>query len=82
MYWIQDMLKLAVLITVFALNHPASSQTSLSAADKQELLDAHNLFRGMVDPPASNMQRLVSKESRVAFDPLLCTNGRLLQGYI
>ena len=75
MYWIQDELKLAVLIAVFALNHPVSGQTGLSAADKQELLDAHNLFRGMVDPPASNMQRLVSEESKVAFDPLSHTNS-------
>ena len=38
------------------------SQTplSLSEADIQELVDAHNLFRGMVDPPASNIQSLVS----------------------
>lgn len=32
----------------------------LSNADIQELVDAHNLFRGMVDPPASNMQPVVS----------------------
>ena len=37
-----------------------SAQTSLSEADKQELLDAHNLFRSKVDPPATNMVRMVS----------------------
>ena len=26
----------------------------------QQLVDAHNLFRGMVEPPASNIQRIVS----------------------
>ena len=35
-------------------------QNSLSEADSQELLDAHNRFRSMVDPPATNMRRMVS----------------------
>ena len=38
-------------------------QTSLSEAEQQELLDAHNRFRGMVDPPASNMRRMVSVQT-------------------
>ena len=41
----------------------AAGQTgmgSLSMEARQELLDAHNLFRGIVAPPASNMQRMVS----------------------
>ena len=36
-----------------------SAQNSLSSADNQELLDAHNMFRGMVNPPATNMLRMV-----------------------
>lgn len=33
----------------------------LSDGDIQQIVDAHNLFRGMVEPPASNMQRVVSR---------------------
>ena len=32
----------------------------LTESDKQDLLEAHNRFRGEVDPPASNMQRMVT----------------------
>ena len=41
----------------------AASQTgtgSLSMEAQLELLNAHNYFRGMVDPTASNMQIMVS----------------------
>lgn len=31
----------------------------LSSEDIEELVDTHNLLRGSVDPPASNMQTLV-----------------------
>ena len=34
-------------------------QTSLSSQDQQELLNAHNHYRGLVNPTASNMQRMV-----------------------
>jgi len=34
-------------------------QNSLSEADKQEVLEAHNRFRRMVDPPATNMRKMV-----------------------
>ena len=40
----------------------AASQTgtgSLSVESQQELLNAHNFFRGIVNPPASNMERMV-----------------------
>ena len=33
----------------------------LSAEVKDKLLDEHNKFRGMVDPPAADMEYLVSK---------------------
>ena len=32
----------------------------LTRGDIQQITDAHNLFRSRVDPPASNMQRIVS----------------------
>ena len=44
----------------------AANQTgtgSLSMEAQLELLDAHNTFCGMVDPTASNMQRMVSTDS-------------------
>ena len=34
-------------------------QTGLSSRDEQELLSAHNYFRGIVDPTASNMEQMV-----------------------
>jgi len=47
-------------------------QNSLSEADRQELLDAHNRFRSMVDPPATNMRRMVcSFTIYVAFNDLV-----------
>lgn len=35
------------------------SQTKLSEVEKQNILDAHNKLRGTVDPPASNMLKMV-----------------------
>lgn len=40
----------------------------LSAEQKEKFLDEHNKFRGMVDPPAADMEYLV----RIAFQVLLC----------
>lgn len=34
----------------------------LSESDIEEIVGAHNGFRGSVDPPASNMQALVSRQ--------------------
>ena len=54
---------LALVIGVFLLNvHLASCQTGLSDRDKQELLNAHNHFRGIVDPTASNMEEMVMEQ--------------------
>lgn len=36
-----------------------SGQTSLSASEKQEILDAHNFFRARVNPVATNMEKMV-----------------------
>ena len=40
------------------------SQTGLTADDKQVILDAHNMFRGSVDPTASNMLAMVSEQTQ------------------
>lgn len=37
----------------------------LSAEQKEAFLDEHNKFRGMVDPPAADMEYLVSRASQV-----------------
>ena len=37
----------------------------LSAEQKEKFLDQHNKFRGMVDPPAADMEYLVSRASQV-----------------
>ena len=37
----------------------------LSAEQKEKFLDDHNKYRGMVDPPAADMEYLVSRESHV-----------------
>lgn len=52
--WVTGIFIAAHITIVFV-----SAQNSLSAEDKQELLDAHNMFRGMVNPPATNMLRMV-----------------------
>lgn len=46
----------SLLFTVSAQGTPIQ----LTAADMEELIDAHNFFRGMVDPLASNMLPVVS----------------------
>ncbi len=51
---------LAVLVGAGILCNGAQGQTGLSASDKDELLIAHNYFRGIVDPIAANMERMVS----------------------
>ena len=51
-----------VVLPLFCLVAISSvrGQNSLSGADQQEILETHNRFRSMVDPPASNMRRMVS----------------------
>ena len=50
------------LATVICLGYvdQAMCQTSLSSQDQQELLNAHNHYRSIVSPSASNMERMVS----------------------
>ena len=38
----------------------------LSAEQKEKFLDNHNKYRGMVDPPAADMEYLVSSASPVS----------------
>ncbi len=49
-----------IILLLLALFGAALSQTSLSAADKQTILNEHNRLRGMVSPTAANMLRMVS----------------------
>ena len=37
----------------------------LSAEQKENFLDDHNKYRGMVDPPAADMEYMVSRASQV-----------------
>lgn len=52
-------LQVIILQLTVAMFGCVSAQNSLTGADIQELLDAHNMFRTQVMPEASNMQRLV-----------------------
>lgn len=55
------------LFWLFALHLPGSVRLAvddhqlrrLSSREKEELLDTHNYLRSVVDPPATNMQRMV-----------------------
>ena len=51
---------LASAILGLLLLQRASCQTGLSGRDERELLDAHNHFRSIVIPAASNMERMVA----------------------
>ena len=49
-----------VILLVFVTAIGVScAQTSLSDADKQQLLSLHNSQRSLVNPSASNMERMV-----------------------
>ena len=45
-------------LLVLSVAHPSVSQ--LTDEEKQNLLDLHNMARGMVDPLATNMKKMVS----------------------
>ena len=50
------------LLVCWTLRTAAGQGTAipLSDGDIQQIVNTHNLFRSMVEPPASNMQRIVS----------------------
>ena len=54
---------LADVLLCFCFVYQASCQTSLSSQDQQELLNAHNHYRSIVAPTASNMEGMVSTSS-------------------
>ena len=65
----KDSLKMEAIILfilccslAFSGRHLVSAQTSLSDADRKELLDAHNQYRRIVSPTASNMIKLVREK--------------------
>ena len=67
---------LAGVICCSLLLYRAAGQTSLSSEDQQELLNAHNHFRGIVSPHASNMERMVSLYYRSIADLVdICSKG-------
>ena len=45
--------------------HESSCQTSISNQDQQELLNAHNRYRGIITPTASDMQTVSVAESNL-----------------
>ena len=52
---------LAIVVALcYCFVRESSCQTSLSSQDQQELLDAHNHYRGIVTPTASDMQTMVT----------------------
>ncbi len=54
-------MKLFATVLVFLLGVASVMSTSgLTDDEKKEVLNAHNYYRGLVDPVASNMQRVVS----------------------
>ena len=50
---------LLLTVTTFSLLHLATCE--LSNKEKEVLLNEHNKLRGMVDPPAANMETMVSQ---------------------
>ncbi len=57
MKWTLNKLYIVVLLVDFV-----AVQAQLnSTAEKDELLDVHNQFRGNTDPPAADMLRMVRK---------------------
>ena len=56
------------LLVCWTLRTAAGQGTAIPITDSdiQQIVDAHNFFRGIVDPPASNMQRMVSY--RIGYD--------------
>ena len=50
----------AVLFTVFIFRVAAQTPITISTADKDEIVQAHNFVRRGVMPPAANMEVMVS----------------------
>lgn len=50
----------SLLLLLLSMAPASGGEHVLSAAEKQELLDAHNYLRSTAIPPATNMERMVS----------------------
>lgn len=50
----------SLLLLLLSMSPASGVENSLSAAEKQELLDVHNYLRSTAVPPATNMERMVS----------------------
>jgi hypothetical protein len=48
-----------IVASVLCVPLDVFGQTGLSQSEEQEVLDAHNNFRGSVNPSAVNMRRMV-----------------------
>ena len=49
-----------LLVVLLLMSGLAKCQTGLSSADMQQILDEHNRLRGLVNPTAANMERMVN----------------------
>ena len=61
----QSLLPIFIVVS-WTIRATVAQVTAIPLTDNniQQIVDAHNLFRGMVDPPASNMQRIVRHQYR------------------
>ena len=66
---------LLLILCSFSGNLLVLAQTSLTDNDRRELLNAHNRFRRIVSPSASNMIKLV-KSFMLDLDHMLHCNAR------
>ena len=52
---------LALLVSIGVV-YTSAQTVGLTDEEKEEVLRAHNYYRGLVDPVASNMERMVRKD--------------------
>ena len=63
--WNQQLVLLQLLAVTWIRYISAQVAIEFTDAEIEELVDAHNLFRGLVDPPASNMQQVVRSNNKL-----------------
>lgn len=52
--------QLLLILRGVAVEGQTGTPIPLTGDDIEQILDGHNFFRSIVEPPASNMQRIVS----------------------
>ena len=60
-------LKIPVVLLLLALTWTAHGQ-GLTEEEKEEILNAHNHYRGLVDPIATNMLKMVRVTPCLCYD--------------